>query len=176
MNSTLTSIRNQQERGGFPVKHGRVSVRGLVWHQREAPDRSRRGRRRSTGMRAREAHVRACVCAPMHAHLRARRVYRVRVPQVLAIVPVLPCSRIKVISDHSLNCCAPLHALGHFSPCSLAASPWAAGPPVPFRLVRFQMTLAVRAASGKWRFYNLFPHLGRGLSFLFTAGNGCPEL
>ena len=29
------------------------------------------------GMRAREAHVRACVCAYTHAHLRARRVYSV---------------------------------------------------------------------------------------------------
>ena len=32
---------------------------------------------RRMGMRAREAPVRACVCAYTHAHLRARRVYSV---------------------------------------------------------------------------------------------------
>lgn len=92
MNSTLTSIRNQQERRGFPGKlYGVLSgtnVKPLTGAGAEPYPR-----RRSSGMREREAHVRACVCAPTHAHLRARLVYRVRVPQVLATVPVLPCSR-----------------------------------------------------------------------------------
>ena len=74
MNSTLTSIRNQQERGGFQGKHGRVSLLGLVWHR---AGKEPCPRRRKMGMRVREAHVRACVCAYTHAHLRARRVYSV---------------------------------------------------------------------------------------------------
>lgn len=148
MNSMLTSRRNQQKR---EFSKANLTV-AHCWLLPGTDVKLRRGR---MGVRACEG-VRACgyVCAPRVHHDWCFSVTRWRLSVITA------------------NCCA--HPQGRFPPHA-AASKGLAGPLVPPGLVQFQITLVVKAASGEWRLFRVFQHLGRRASLLFMSESGCLE-